>query len=200
MANTLGGNGALDPAAVCAAAGLEGEAAAVLRQLSPTTGAGVRTAVDALVTRDLLGDAARLLAHALPPRESVWWAWWCARRALSPDAPDAAAASLALAAAEQWIAQPTDQHRRAALAAAEVAGSRTPAGCAGLAAFLSGGSIAPAGAPDTAAPPFLAAKVVTGGVILAAAAPSAAQSTERYRLFIAQGIEVGRRIGLWASA
>jgi hypothetical protein len=199
MTTTSGTHGALDPAAVCAAAGLEGAAAAVLRQVSPTTGAGVRTAVDALVTRELLGDAARLLAHALPPRESVWWAWWCARRALSPDAPDSAAATRALAAAEQWIAQPTDQHRRAALSAAEIVGSGTPAGCAGLAAFLCGGSIAPVGAPDTAAPPFLAAKVVTGGVMLAAAA-APAKSADQYRLFITQGLEVGRRIGLWASA
>lgn len=172
----------------------------MLRELSPTTGAGLRTAVDALVTRELLGDAAQLVAHALPPRESVWWAWWCARRALDPDAPDAAAASRALAAAEQWIAQPTDEHRRAAMTAAEVVGPGTSAGCAGLAAFFSAGSIAPVGAPDTVAPPFLAAKVVAGGVMLAAAAPPAAQSAERYRLFITQGLEVGRRIGLWASA
>lgn len=199
MTNTLGASGGRDAATVCAAAGLEGDAATVLRQVSPTTGAGLRTAVDALVTRELLADAARLLAHALPSRESVWWAWWCARRALGPDDPDTAV-SRALAATERWIAQPTDQHRRAAMAAAEAAGPGTPAGCAGLAAFFSGGSIAPAEAPDAVAPPFLAAKVVAGGVMLAAAAPPAAQSVERYRLFIAQGLEIGRRIGLWESA
>ena len=36
-------------------------------------------AVDRLIQADLLVEAARLCAHALPPRERVWWAARCVR-------------------------------------------------------------------------------------------------------------------------
>ena len=48
-----------------------------------------------------------------------------------------------LDATEKWIAQPTEENRRAAMSAAEAADVGTAAGCAGVAAFFSGGSLAP---------------------------------------------------------
>jgi hypothetical protein len=64
-------------------------------------------------------DAVRFLAHALPTRPAVWWAWYCARRAHgTAPAPKAQAA---LDATQRWIAQPVDENRREAMRCAEAA-------------------------------------------------------------------------------
>src|SRR5581483_10538111 len=78
-------------------------------------------------------DSVRFLAHLLPNREAVLWAWSCAKSITPADASPALRASLA--ATEKWIAQPNDEHRRAAMTAAQQAQVGTPAGAAGLAAF-----------------------------------------------------------------
>src|SRR5436309_2311589 len=95
--------------------------------------------VGSLVERALYSDAVRFVAHALPKRECVWWGWVCAKRASGENPPPKIKA--ALETTEKWIAQPTEDNRRAAKAATDVAGLSTAAGCAGLAAFFSGGSL-----------------------------------------------------------
>ena len=85
------------------------------------------------------------------------------------------------------------------MAAAEKADLGTAAGCAGLAAFFSGGSIAP---PNAAAVPpgeFLTAKAVSGAVIFAAVAKEPEKAPEKFRNFVAQGIEVTNRVKLWEA-
>jgi len=158
-------------------------------------GAGVRGHVNALVGAEQFPDAVRLLAHALPRREGVWWAWWCARRASGAEPPPAVAASIA--ATERWIAQPTDEHRRAAFAAAEVVGIGSPAGCAGAAAFFSGGSMGPPNVGEVPPPEYASAKAVAGGVTLSAVAGDPPGAPDRFRQYLEQGLEVGRRVGLW---
>ena len=101
--------------------------------------------LDALVEKQQFPDAARFLAHALPKREAVWWACLCARQAHGANAPPPAGP--ALAAAEKWASDPSEDNRRAAQAAATAAGMGAPAGCAAMAAFFSGGSLAPPAAP-----------------------------------------------------
>src|SRR5262245_5537190 len=57
----------------------------------------------------------------------------------------------ALAAVEQWFANPDEDRRRAAWAAGQAAGLETAAGCAASAVFFTSGSVAP---PDvTPVPP-----------------------------------------------
>jgi hypothetical protein len=159
-------------------------------------GAGVRGHVTALMSAGQFPDAVRLLAHALPRREGVWWAWWCARRSLGSEAPPPAVLA-AIGATERWIAQPTDEHRRAAFAAAEAVGIGTPAGCAGAAAFFSAGSMGPPHVAEVPPPEFASAKAVAGGVTLSAVAGDPAQTPDRFRQYLEQGLEVGRRVGLW---
>src|SRR5208283_2522813 len=91
--------------------------------------------VKLLVEKRLYPDAVRFLAHALPKREAVWWAWVAARRAAGPDPPPKIKASLQ--ATEKWISDPNEERRRAAMAAAQAADFGSAAGCAGLAAFFS---------------------------------------------------------------
>src|SRR5262249_38758328 len=82
-------------------------------------GMGPRPYFERLIERGLHGDAIRFLAHALPKREAIWWAYRCVEPLLRPD-PSSAAGS-ALGRVQAWVIDPTDDHRRAALPAAEAA-------------------------------------------------------------------------------
>ena len=148
-----------------------------------------------LMEKALFPDAVRFVAHALPRREAVWWAWVCARRSAGESPPPKIKA--ALDATERWIAQPNDGNRRLAMANAEKADLGTAAGCAGLAAFFSGGSLAPPEAPPVPPGEFLAAKAVSGAVIFAAVANEPERAPEKFRSFVAQGVEVTNRVKLW---
>jgi hypothetical protein len=177
---------------ISSVAELSGEAAALLRADSQPL-----EYVNLLVDQKLYPDAIRFLAHALPKREAVWWAWVCARRAAGEKPP--AKIKAALEITEKWIAQPSEDNRRAAKAAADTAGLDSPAGCAGLAAFFSGGSLAP---PDAATIPpgeYLTAKAVCGAVIFAAVNPEPQKAPEKFKSFIAQGVEVTEKIKLWET-
>jgi len=151
--------------------------------------------VSLLQEKSLFADAVRFLAHALPKREAVWWAWICARHAAGDNPPPKILD--ALHATEMWISQPTDEHRRAAHAAAEAAQFSTPAGCAGLAAFFSGGSLAPPDSPAVPPGEFLTAKAVSGAVIFAAVSNEPAKAPEKFKQFLAQGLDVTVRLKLW---
>ena len=103
----------------------------------------------------------------------------------------------ALDATERWIAQPSDPNRREAMAAAEKAGFDSAAGCAGLGAFFSGGSLAPPELPPVPPGEYQAAKAVAGAVIIAAVSAEPAQAPEKFKKSIAQGLDVTNRIKLW---
>jgi hypothetical protein len=148
-----------------------------------------------LMEKALFPDAVRFIAHALPKREAVWWAWVCARRAAGENPQPKI--KTALDATERWIAQPNEDNRRLAMAAAQKAELGTAAGCAGLAAFFSGGSLAPLDAPAVPPGEFLAAKAVSGAVIFAAVAKEPERAPEKFRSFVAQGVEVTNRVKLW---
>lgn len=165
-------------------------------RLQPTD--GPREFLRTLVEGEHFADAVRFVAHALPTREGIWWAWVCARRAAGAEPPPAIRA--ALDATERWITQPTDEHRRLAMRTAEAAQFSTPAGCAALAVYFSGGSIAPADTPPVPAPEFVSAKAIAGAVIAAAVTPDPAQAADKFRAFVAQGLEVVDKLQLWGGA
>jgi hypothetical protein len=177
-------------AEICAVADLGDKAKALLRPEALP-----QAYVELLVRNEELADAVRFLAHALPKREAVWWAWFCARKASGPDAPPNIRASLS--ATEKWIVQPNDENRRNAMTAAEEATFGTPAGCAGLGAFFSSGSLGPPDTPPNPPGEFMTAKAVAGAVMLAAVATEPEKAPEKYQAFLAQALEVTRRIKLW---
>jgi hypothetical protein len=154
-----------------------------------------RSLVEALAGDGHPEDAVRLLAHLLPRREAVLWAWSCARRSAPADADPALTACLG--ATEKWIAQPTDDHRRAAMTAAQDARVGTPAGAAGLAAFLTGESLAPAGYPAVPPAEFLAAQAVAASVMLSAVSGAPRDTQAKYRDYLVRGFELAQRIQLW---
>src|SRR6185437_4625755 len=154
--------------------------------------------VSLLLEKKLYPDAVRFMAHALPKREAVWWAWVCARRVAGSSPPPKI--KTALEATEKWIAQPSEENRRAAHAAAQAAEFSTPAGCAGLAAFFSGGSLAPPHAPPVPPGEHLTAKAVSGAVIFAAIAPEPEKAPEKFQNYVTQGLEVAKKIKLWETS
>jgi len=145
--------------------------------------------LDALAAAGQFADAVRFLAHAMGRRECVWWACVCNRLVLDASTPPAAAA--ALVAAETWCYQPTEENRRAAHAAAEAATLDHPPSLAAMGAFFSGGSIAPAHVTQPVPPgPFHTARMVAGSIILCAVKREPQRAPERYRVFLAKGVEI----------
>jgi hypothetical protein len=149
----------------------------------------------ALTNKQLAVDAVRFLAHALPKREAVWWACLCTRAALGTAAEPAMAA--AVQAAEKWVGDPSEDNRRAAGAAAEAAGMSNPAGCAAMAAFWSGGSLAPPKLPVVPPGEHLTGHGVAGAVLLAAVLTEPQKAAEKHRRFLALGAEVADGANRW---
>jgi hypothetical protein len=141
-----------------------------------------------LMENQLYEDGVRLLAHALPKREAVWWACQCARSVAGEYPPPDSEA--AVQAAETWAADPNDANRRAAYEAAKITGVGTPAGCAGLGAFFSGGSLGPADLPAIPPDPLLTAQMVVNTVLLAGIASEPVKALQRYDQFLRQGIQL----------
>ena len=151
---------------------------------------GMRPAeyLGSLIGAELWTDAIRFLAYALPGREGVWWACLAARASLPPDAPPGHAETIA--AAEEWVFHPSDETRRASFAAAEKIGFKSPAAFAALAAFWSGGSLAPAGMPEVPPDPNLCPVAVSSAVLLAAVLQEPHKAAGKYRSFMASGLDI----------
>ena len=124
-------------------------------------------------------EATRLLAHALPRREAVWWACMCAAHTEPPDLPEAD--RKAREAAEHWVRQPSDQDRIGAMQQADATAVATPESWVAMAAFWCGDSITPEGQPAMPPKPHIAGKDVERragagrGALRAEAAGGAAQ-------------------------
>jgi len=179
-------------AEICEIAGIGDEAKLLLKD-----GIAPWEYVSALVEKQLYPEAVRFLAHSLPKREAVWWAWVCARRASGPSPSPKIKA--ALDATERWIAQPNEENRRQAMQMGQDAQFGTAAGSAALGAFLSSGSLGPPEAPPIPPGEFLTAGAVAGSIVLAAVSTEPEKAPERFRGFIDQGLEVARRIRLWEA-
>ena len=116
-----------------------------------------------LIARPHRFDAIAYAAALLPRREAVWWGCRCLH-ALGDGKPDEA-----LAAAEAWVRDPDDPQRRAALALGESGDRRSASAWLALAAGVSGGNVAPEGAPPRRPEPYMTAVAVKAAVILAIA-------------------------------
>jgi hypothetical protein len=151
-----------------------------------------RAFLDALVTAGYQMQAVIYLAHAIPVREGIWWAWTTARK-LGGTGPAEAGA---LAAAEKWLLQPTDDNRVGCRKAAAVLppNGATAALCDAI--FFTGNLAAP-GAPPVPAPEFSSSKFVGACIILCACQANPRDPAPRFQACIGQGLEIVRRINLW---
>jgi len=134
--------------------------------------------------------AIRVFGQALPPREAVWWA--CVSARANPDPAAKPLDLAALQAADAWVRRPSEENRRAAHAAAEAAGGRSPEAWAATGAFWSGGSLAPPTAPEIPMPPHLCGVAVACSVMLAAVRNDPNKAEERYPRFMASARDIAQ--------
>jgi hypothetical protein len=152
---------------------------------------------DLLLANRCYADARRVLAHALPKRQALWWGCLCAWDVYRPQPPEAV--NNVLQAVVRFVLEPTEDHRRATAARAQEIGPNTLAGCLAMAAFCSDGSLAPPGLPCVAPRPFLTGRLVGVAVYLASVLNDPARYKDHLRQYLAVGIEVSRGTNLWTE-
>lgn len=160
-------------------------------------GANPKAFLAALVENDLYADAVRLLAYALPKRESVFWAVRCVEDVLvEQQAADVAA----LSAARAWVREDNEENRRAAGEAAAATQLNTAAGMTAQSAFWSGGSIAPADVPDVPPGEVMTARGVASTVLMAAFEDATKDPQDLLRQFVQYGTQVADGQLRWEEA
>jgi hypothetical protein len=144
---------------------LSGDARAVLEG-----GANVRRCLDELLERGLPADALAVVARTLPKRYVVAWACECFKGVLAsrPSASDVDRAGLALA--QQWLSDPTEDNRRAALEFAESGEFSSAGAWIAASAGWNGGSLLPRGYDPVPPPEHLPAEAAVAALCLAASA------------------------------
>jgi hypothetical protein len=164
-------------AEVCARFNIKKEALALLRE-----GMRPREFVDALAVGKQYVTGIDFMAHALPARDAIWWGCLCLQHACGDNL--SLADKAAARAAVQWIMQPSEENRAAALAPAQAADPASPAAGLAMAVYQTGGNIALPKAPPAPPPPFASAKAVAGAVKLACTKADPVKIVETQRLFL----------------
>ena len=160
---------ALDPNSTTSASSLtqrltlSGAALAVLSR-----GANVRRCVDELLDSGLPTDALAVVARVLPKRYVTAWACECFKSVLAGRPVATAADRAGLALAQQWLADPAEENRRAALDFAEQGEFGTPGAWLAASAGWNGGSLAPRGHDPIPPPDHLPAEAAVAALRLAA--------------------------------
>lgn len=163
---------------------LTAEAAAVLAGCTETT-----EALGRLERAGFLAEAARLVAHALPAREAVWWACACSRHTASSSTSPEAEATICNAT-EEWVRRQTDAQRRTAMKEAETSNFQSPEAWAAVAAFWSGDTMAPPDVPKVPPQAHFPGLAVAGAVALSAVRGSALNREARLRTFLASAKDI----------
>lgn len=154
-----------------------------------------REFLEALLAGGQYQAAVDFLAHALPPREAIWWGCLCLQNASRSGMP--APELSAWKAAVEWVLDPTEESRRAAQARGEAIGVGSPAGGIATAAGWTGGSISPPKAPAVPPGPFMPAKAVAGAVQLIAARAEPVRIADVQRRLVEMGIGVAEGRFVW---
>ena len=145
-----------------------------------------REFLDLLAEHDLVSDAIKVLARALPKATAVEWACNIARSEFGDRLH--ARDRTCLDAAERWIADPSDVNRRAALAAAGQRDYATPSAWLAAAAGWSAGSLTAPHEPPVPPADHLTAQAVAGALtVLASRKPP--EFVERQTAYLRAGLE-----------
>jgi hypothetical protein len=146
------------------------------------------TALEAMLAVGRMPEAVRLIAHALPKREAVWWACMCARAvpALESNSLDAEA----LTAAELWVRRPGDEARRACMEVAQKGGFRSAESWAAVGAFWSGGNMSAPGLPEVQPAEHLTGVAVVGAIMMAAMRHHPERAMSRFARFVASARDI----------
>lgn len=174
---------AVTAAQVCARFDLDEKSQPLLRdEMVP------REFAETLVANKQHAAGIDFIAHALPPREAIWWGCLCTQHACGNDlSPTDRAACLA---AVRWVMQPNEQNRAATKAPGEAAKAPSPAGALAMAVSLTGGSLGPPNAPPVPPPPFVWSGYLAAAVKFAAIKAEPSRIAETQRLFVELGIRL----------
>jgi hypothetical protein len=146
--------------------------------------------LNTLAQKDLLPDAIRYLAIALPRREAIWWA--CAtHRTLGPDPLDDIKEQDAWRIVEEWVYNPTEDTRNQTYAIADTLGYQTPGAYGAMAVFWSGGSIAPPESGQIVPPgPGLTGTAVGASILMTCSKGEPKGAAERQKEALRIGLDV----------
>lgn len=170
-----------------------------LELLEQNPGIAPAAFLEALVAKEYLTDALRVLAHRLPKRDAVWWGCLCWEHA--DEANRGEAERQALAAAVRWVLDPTDENRRLAGKWGKKARMKTSGGALAMAVFLSGGSVSLPGLPFVPPKPQTCAAAVAGSILLLAARHDRHLARQKWRReFLDLGQQVLNGENLWFGA
>jgi hypothetical protein len=134
------------------------------------SGNNVRRCLDELLDRGLPADALALVASALPKRSVVAWACECCKAVLAEGHLSSDVDRAGLALAQQWLADPAEENRRAALDFAEQGEFASPGAWLAASAGWNGGSLLPRGYDPIPPPDHLPAEAAVAALRLAASA------------------------------
>ena len=172
---------------------------AVVEQADGTlAGGSLLESARALVKAGLTEDAVSVLAQSLSRRGAAWWACRVARQEAGGNL--APKELRALETAEAWVRQPEQLKAYAAQDAANVAGLASPAGCAALAAFLAGDSLAPPHLDPLPPLPHLAGMAAAGAVKLSAARRAPANPKQELLRLLDTGFAIAAGTDTWEGS
>lgn len=149
----------------------------------------LETLIHHLEEAQLWPDAVKVMIHALPVREALWWACICARQmeSLPADREEMAA----LEAAEKWVYKPNDENRRAAFELAQGNSSQSAGTLVALGVGFSAGNIPVLNDQYLDADISAFQDLVAAAVMLAATEKKGEALHERFALFMACGEDIG---------
>jgi hypothetical protein len=142
--------------------------------------------LESLVSRDEMDKAVGFCAFLLPRREAVWWGCRSVRALIPQLSP---AESEAIRIAEDWVQEPDEERRLAALELGRSGSSKLATTYLALAAGWSGRNMA-MGDELVPIPPHQTARVVRAAVLIAACRVDMAQKAERLRGCVEDGIAI----------
>lgn len=163
-----------DPAELCNAM----DAAEEVRGFV-TPSATFETLLQSLINHDHWFDAASLLAHAMAPRSSIWWATVvCGSRLADADpaTPGLTEQQQVVELSQQWVREPADEIREAVHRGAGALSNSLPAYWVGMSVFWATGNITPDSGVVTPPPPNLYARGVSAALDIEAATAGTGRS------------------------
>jgi hypothetical protein len=140
-----------------------------------------------LIDKEMYSDAIKLLCHALPNREAVWWACICAKYHIASN--DDELYRETVMATEKWVYDPSEKNRRLAEFYAEKGKYESAAAWAAAAAFWSGDSIVAENEPKVAPAEFIYAHAASGSIMTAISMTDGNES-DIYKQYLDHGLNI----------
>lgn len=150
-----------------------------------------------LIDAELYVDVIKLVSHALPKREAIWWGALCVEMISTKDDPPEDIE--ALRSVVQWVIEPKESQRIQAAFAADQCQTASPACSLAQAVKWSDGSMSRPGLPEVPPEPEMTPNAIVAAVRFAAKKGSRAKQTQRLREFLRLAVEVAEGRHHWTG-